>query len=428
MPELKHHVLLGAGALALTQTLTLWGHDGLGSIAYASPLVLAQDEGGAGGEGGEGGGEGGNLPSSYALNSTDPQKWNYDASAVIETYAAGVAAQYAEAAADAAMLTGSIDALLAAPSQETLDAARKTWIAARPAYLKSEAFRFYDGPIEAVEGQINAWPMNEAFIDYTEGAPQSGIVNDPKAGVDAVSLAAINQKADEADVTTGWHAIEFLLWGQDLSATGPGNRPFTDYMPGMPATDKRRAYLKAVTNLLENDLKGLAKAWDAGSAGSYAATFKALPPREAIGRIVNGIAVLTGHEFRSERLAVALDSGDQEDEHSCFSDTTKQDYVYDFEGIEAVYYGRYPNGDGAGLDDLIRKLDPAKADRIDALMADTKAKVAALGDPWDQVLAAPPDSAERQAAEAVVEALGALATELKASGSSLGVLVQVPGL
>jgi putative iron-regulated protein len=419
--------LLGAGALALTQTLTLWGHDGMG-LAYAAPVVIAQaeDTGGGGGEGGPGG-ENGGVPASYALNSTDPARWAYDASAVIDGYAAGVASQYEEAASEAVRLTAAIDALLADPAQETLDAARKAWIAARPAYLRTEAYRFYDGPIEAVEGEINSWPMNEAYIDYTVDAPQGGLVNDPAFTPESAVLAGMNQKSDEADVTTGWHAVEFLLWGQDLSAAGPGNRPFTDYTPGTPAAGKRRAYLKAVTDLLEKDLKGLAAAWQT-RPDSYAAAFRALPPREAVGRMLNGIAILTGHEFRSERMAVALDSGDQEDEQSCFSDTTKQDFVHDFEGIEAVYYGRYPSGDVAGLDTLVRMLDAAQADRIDALMAEAKARIAALGDPWDQVLAAPPDSPPRQAAEAAVQALGDLATELKASGRTLGVLVQVAGL
>ncbi|MCC6919440.1 MAG: iron-regulated protein [Alphaproteobacteria bacterium] len=427
MKVTKGHLLVGAGALALTQTLSLWAPDSFGGPAYAATAAQAAPDESEGGEGGEGGGENGGAPSSYALNATDPGKWAYDAAPEIDAYVKGVAAQYGQAASEGKTLAAAIDALLSDPSPATLAGARQAWTSARPAYLKTEAFRFYDGPIEAVEGEINAWPMNEAYIDYTVDAPQGGIVNDPAAGVDAATLAGMNQKADEADVTTGWHAIEFLLWGQDLSAAGPGDRPYTDYLPGTPATDKRRAYLKAVTQLLVTDLDGLAAAWNTADSGPYAAGFRALPTREAVGRILNGIAILTGHELRSERMAVALDSGDQEDEHSCFSDTTHQDFVYDFAGIEAVYHGRYGNEDGPGLDGLIRRLDPAQADRIDGLMTDAAAKIAALGDPWDQVLAAPPDSSSRVAAEAAVQALGDLATELKAAGRTLGVLVQVPG-
>ena len=428
MADLKTRLLLGAGALALTPVLTLWRDAPFGT-AQAMPMILTADEEGGGGEGGEGGGEsGGGVPASYALGSTDPTKWQYDASAVIDAYVAGGRAQYVAAVADAAKLQSAVEALLAQPNKETLAAARAAWVAARPAYLVTEAFRFYDGPIEEVEGEVNSWPMNEAYIDYTVDAPKSGIINDPASSVEAAALAGLNQKADEADVTTGWHAIEFLLWGQDLSATGPGDRPATDFVPGTPETDKRRAYLKAVTDLLVADLQKVAAEWDPAAANSYAAKLKAMPQREVIGRMINGIAVLAGSEMRSERMAVALDSGDQEDEQSCFSDTTRQDFVYDLKGVENVWYGTYPNGSGAGLDTLMRKLDPEGAARIDAAFADVLTKIKALGDPWDQVLAAAPDSPPRKQAEAAVEALGVLAAELKKTGPVLGVLVQIPGI
>lgn len=427
MPELKSRLLLGAGALALTPVLTLWSGLPSGS-ALAMPVIVTADEEG-GGEGGEGGGEGGvSVPSSYALGSTDPTKWQYDATAVIDAYIAGGNAQYLRAAADALKVQKAIDALLDKPTAETLAAARAAWVATRPSYLVTEAFRFYDGPIEAVEGEVNSWPMNEAYIDYTKDAPNSGIINDPASSVDAATLAALNQKADEADVTAGWHAIEFLLWGQDLSVTGPGDRPVSDFTPGTPVNDKRRAYLKAITGKLVADLQTVSAAWDPSKADGFAARLKAMPQREVIGRMVNGIAVLAGSEMRSERMAVALDSGDQEDEQSCFSDTTRQDFVYDLKGVENVYYGTFPNGGGPGLDTLVRKLDPALATAIDAAFADTLTKIKALGDPWDQVLAASPDSAPRKQAEDAVEALGVLASELKKTGPVLGILVQIPGI
>lgn len=428
MPDLKTNLLLGAGVLALTQTLTLW-NGGLVPDAAAAPILTAEgDEAGEGGEGGEGGGESGGVPASYALGSTDPNKWSYDATAAIDAYIAGAHGQYAEAAAAARTLQAEVDAFLEAPAQETLDAARAAWVAARPAYLRTEVYRYYDGPIEEVEGGLNAWPMNEAFVDYTRDAPQGGLINDPAFEVSEAAIIARNQATDEADVTSGWHAAEFLLWGQDLSAEGPGDRPFTDYEPGTPAADKRRAYLKATVDRIVADLDGLAAAWDIAKSDSYAARFKALAPREAVGRIVNGMAIMTGHEMRTERMAVALDSGDQEDEQSCFSDTTKQDFVHDLEGVAAVYYGRYGADPAAGIDTLMKTLNPERAARLDALFAEAKARLDALGDPWDKTLASPPGSPERAAGEAAVAALGALSGELKASGVDLGVLVQVPGL
>ena len=313
-----------------------------------------------------------------------------------------MASSYKKAADDAKTLAAAVDAFLAAPSDDTLKAARKAWVEARPAYLKTETFRFYDGPIEEVEGAINAWPMNEAYIDYVEGKADAGLINDASFKVGLDDIEKSNQSKDEADVTTGWHAIEFLLWGQDLSADGPGNRPYTDYVAGTGNNDRRREYLKLVTDDLAHKLDELEGAWQLQNALGYAKKLKAMPEREVIGRMVNGMAILAGFEFMSERLAVALDSGDQEDEHSCFSDTTKQDFVYDLAGIKQVWTGDNEGGERAGLNDLVRSQDAALADRVDGLLADAETKVAALGDPWDQVLAAPKDSPERKAAEEVV--------------------------
>jgi putative iron-regulated protein len=378
-------------------------------------LILAD------GEGGEGGGEGGTADASttYALQSTDASAYAYDATPQIAAYVALAHKSYEKAADDAVMMEKAVEAFLANPSAATLDAARNAWVAARPAYLHTEAFRFYDGPIDAVEGEINSWPMNEAFIDYVEGKPDAGIINDPKVTLDIDMLEGVNQKQDETNVTIGWHAIEFLLWGQDLSVDGPGVRPFTDYIAGQGNNDRRRAYLKLVTSQLVKELQALEEKWEEDEAGSYAASFKALPQREAIGRMVNGMAILAGYEFMSERLAVALDSGDQEDEHSCFSDTTKQDYVHDLVGIKAVWTD-------AKLAELVKAQDAEHAARVDGLFADAEAKIAALGDPWDKVLASPKESPARNDAEAAVASLQNLADGLKAVGNKLGVLVLMP--
>jgi putative iron-regulated protein len=395
----------------------------LQSAAKQSPIILAQEAG----EGGEGGGEGGGAaPTTYALESTDPNAFKYDAEPQIDAYIDLVASAYKKAADDSKALVSAVDAFLASPSDDTLKAARKAWIDARPAYLKTETFRFYDGPIEQVEGAVNSWPMNEAYIDYVEGKPDSGIVNDPKFNLDLGGLEGVNQSKDEADVTTGWHAIEFLLWGQDLSADGPGNRPFTDYVAGTGNNDRRRAYLKLVTDDLSHKLNDLEGTWQLQNSLGYAKKLKAMPEREVVGRMVNGMAILAGFEFMSERLAVALDSGDQEDEHSCFSDNTKNDFIYDLAGIKQVWTGDNEGGDRAGLNDLVRSLDAGLADRVDGLLADAETKIAALGNPWDQVLAKPKDSPERKAAEELVVALQDLGTGLKDAGSKLGVLVLIP--
>jgi putative iron-regulated protein len=426
------------GKWFMSKTFKTWTALGLGLIATAglaqgaiqhpigfskapTMLVLAAAAG-------EGAGEGGGIDTStsYALQSTDSKAYQYDASKQIDAYIDLVASAYVATETGAKSLESAVTALLDKPSAETLAAARKAWIGGRPAYLKTEAFRFYGGPIDAVEGELNSWPMNEAYLDYVEGNPKAGLVNDPVSKFDKETLEGLNQKQDEKDVTIGWHAIEFLLWGQDLSATGPGNRPFTDYIAGKDNNDKRRAYLLSLTKMLTSEVHGLVEQWELSEKGSYANAFKKLPPREAVGRIVNGMAILAGYEFRHERLSVALDSGDQEDEHSGFSDNTKRDFIFDMKGIKQVWTGDDGITKRHGLRTLLLADNAALVDKVDALMDDTEAKIDKLGDPWDQVLAKPPGSPERQAGEDVVTALGALADGIKEAGNKLGVLVLIP--
>jgi len=400
----------------------------------ASPLDPRATQVGESGEGGEGG-EGGGAPAQYAISSTDPNAFNYDATAALAGYADLVEVSYARSAGEAEKLAAAVEALLADPSEETLAAARNAWLNARPAYLETETFRFYDGPIdvdfasggEGPEGHINAWPMNEAVIDYVEGAPAGGIVNDATVELTADSILALDQAADEADVTTGWHAIEFLLWGQDLSVSGPGARPASDFVAGQGNNDRRRLYLQTVTAMLADNMTALRADWAAGEPGNYRAHFLALEPREALGRVMNGMAQLAGFEMASERLAVALDSGLQEDEHSCFSDNTHIDHIHDLRGIRNVWFGSVGGRQFPGLVDLAMAVDPVTALMVTARLNAAEAALADIDRPFDRVLASPAGSPARQEAELAVTALNALAEALQAMGAKLGVLVIVGG-
>jgi putative iron-regulated protein len=399
---------------------------GAESTLFTQPgMMLAQ-----GGEGGER-----EVPGSYRLLSRDPQAYAFDVRVQAQGYAELVYQSYRKAHADARTLQASIKGLLAKPTAASLANARKAWVEARPAYLMTEAFRFYDGPIDldpsngepGPEPHINAWPLNEAFIDYVKDQPKAGIVNDPSVPLTAESIRKRDQVTDESDVTTGWHAIEFLLWGQDFNPDGPGQRPHTDYL-ATKTNERRRTYLSTVTAMLVDDLAGLEAAWQP-EADNYRRRFLALEPREALGRIINGAANLVGHELSSERLSVALDSGDQEDEHSCFSDTTHQDHIFDLQGVRNVWLG---SRDGKpapdGLRALMLRIDPYLARETDALFAIAQSAADNMDQPFETILRAPPGSPPRQRAEAAVTAFKNLGAGLVNVGRRIGVLVIVPGL
>src|SRR5262249_43064108 len=240
-----------------------------------------------------------------------------------------------DALAGATSLADAIDAFVAAPADASLSRARQAWIAARVPYAQSEAFRFADGPIDAVEGFINSWPIDRNLIRYVDGDAGAGIVNQPAKypEITRALIASLNEKGGEKNITAGFHAIEFLLWGQDLNDDGPGQRSFDDYVDGKGRhADRRRAYLQAAAHLLIEHLQTVVDAWAPDRAANYRARFVVMPPDQALAAIVKGIGILSGSELAGERLTVPYETKDQEDEHSCFSDNTHQDFIDDVLG------------------------------------------------------------------------------------------------
>jgi len=313
---------------------------------------------------------------------------------VVENYATFVYANYSDALAKAKDLKTAVDAFVAAPSPTTLEAAKTAWLAAREPYGQTESYRFYDGPIDnpedGPEGRINAWPLDEAYIDYVDGNATAGIINNTAMfpTMSKEMIAEQNEKGAEENIATGYHAIEFLLWGQDHSTTGPGARPHTDYLTaGGTATNQARRgeYLEAVAELLVDDLQFVADQWKPGG-GNYAADFKGEDGREDVRRMLQGIGALSGAELSGERMATALENRDQEDEHSCFSDNTHRDLRANAIALQNVYLGKYGTIDGPGIDELVRARNPELDTKLTGQLAASIAAIEAIPKPFDQAL------------------------------------------
>ncbi|MBY6116478.1 peptidase [Mameliella alba] len=308
---------------------------------------------------------------------------------VLDTYADIAEAVYGDSLIAAQRLQTAVDALIAAPSAETLQAAKTAWLAARVPYQQSEVFRFGNAIVDDWEGKVNAWPLDEGLIDYvdmTYGGPSDenalavlNVVASPALSISGTTvdateitpalLAETLHEADgvEANVATGYHAIEFLLWGQDLNghAPGAGNRPWTDYAQGDACTggncDRRGDYLKAATDLLVSDLEWMAAQWAEG--GEARTTLLADEPA-GITAILTGMGSLSYGEQAGERMRLGLMLNDPEEEHDCFSDNTHNSHYYDGLGIQNVYLGEYVRIDGAlvsgpSLSDLVAETDAA---------------------------------------------------------------------
>jgi putative iron-regulated protein len=338
-------------------------------------------------------------------------------SQAIETYSKIVHASYADSAAAAADLDDAIQAFVADPTEDTLEAAREAWLDAREPYLQTEVYRFYDGPIDnptdGPEGLINAWPLDEAYVDYVAGDDMAGIVNDPSIDITEKELESLNEQGGEQNIATGFHAVEFLLWGQDSDVDGPGNRPATDYVTdgsGTAANQERRAeYLTIASAMLKAHLDGLVAAWAPGA--DYRVELESIDQDEALTRILKGMIVLSGFETGGERLQTALDSGDQEDEHSCFSDNTHRDMVQDVQGVLNVHRGSYTRTDGeivsgTGMRAVVRLVNADVAEQLDERIADSLDLAEALEPPFDQEIALD-NEAGRERVTALIQALHA---------------------
>jgi putative iron-regulated protein len=378
------------------------------------------------------------------------------AKAVVNHYADLALAVFSDAASTGKALQAAVDALLADPSEATLKAAREAWLAARVPYMQTEVFRFGNPVVDEWEGQLNAWPLDEGLIDYVAddyqhalgnpGAQANIIANtEIQVGEDKIDvseitgelLASLNELGgSEANVATGYHAIEFLLWGQDLNGTNPGagERPYTDYLVGEGATgghnERRRTYLKAATDLLVSDLDEMVEQWKDGVEGNYRSELVADSAENGLRKMLFGMGSLSLGELAGERMKVALEANSTEDEHDCFSDNTHNSHFYNGKGIRNVYLGEYKKADGTtltgpSLSELVAKADAQADATLKADLQETEAKLQALVDSaeknnvhFDQLIAA--DNAEGQ--QLVRDAIAALVKQTGAIEQAAGKL------
>ncbi|WP_338790851.1 imelysin family protein (plasmid) [Bernardetia sp. Wsw4-3y2] len=312
----------------------------------------------------------------------------------LSNYSNIVYASYEDSYNTAKLLDDAIKAFTQSPSQATLEAAKTAWIAAREPYGQTESYRFYGGPIdgdEGVEGFINAWPLDESYIDYVEGNATTGIINNPTdfPTIDKQTLMDANEQDGETNISTGYHAIEFLLWGQDVTlGAGGGDRAFTDYTTAENA-ERRKTYLLTASSLLLDHLQTVLNEWTPNTAGNYRASFEnSSNPKSRLLDVLVGISSLSKGELAGERIFVALDEPDRENEHSCFSDNTDRDVVNNALAVDNVYFGRYKRTDGStisgtSISDIFELADTEKTAALDAKMNETIVNVNAIQNPFE---------------------------------------------
>jgi putative iron-regulated protein len=368
---------------------------------------------------------------------------------VVANYAVTVSANYTDTYDKAVILQTKINAFVASPSATGLSEAKQAWLDARVPYGQTEVYRETNSPVDVdpdvspwglgTEGQMNAWPCDEGYIDYIiptssayAGQTDGGYIAG-SAEISADLLSEANEAGSDKNISTGWHAIEFLLWGQDETLPNEdlaGQRPLTDYTTDSNAT-RRKQYLTVVTDLLLVDLLNLKNTWAEG--GAYRTVFEALDTNTALKQLITGANFIAGEELSTERMVApaesieGIDGSGQEMEHSCFSDNTHNDIYDNTQGVFNVIYGRYGNLTGPSFYDLVLQENPTQAASLMAAATDAETKILAIKNntkPFDLLIVEenPTDDASLQ--KPVMEgvrALYILANEISASAEAIGI-------
>ena len=350
---------------------------------------------------------------------------------IVLNYANIVHASYSDSLELAKSMMTKIQSFLESPTEKGFEEAKESWINSRFPYLQTEVYRFYGGPIDdedGPEGLLNAWPMDEAYVDYVKESPESGIINNRKDYPEITKdlLISLNEKEGEENISCGYHAVEFLLWGQDFNADGPGNRPFTDYTTAANA-DRRKKFLMVTVDLLIENLESLVNDW-APDQKNYRASFVNSQPKDSFQKILLGMTLLSGFELAGERILVAYESKAQEDEHSCFSDTTHNDAIYDIIGIKNVWTGKYTRADGSVIDgpgvrDFGSSVDAELTEKIDTLLSSALKKSMEVPRPFDQAILAEEGSATSKSIISLIEELESTADSFVVMAEKSGVKV-----
>jgi putative iron-regulated protein len=381
---------------------------------------------------------------------------------VLSTYGDIAHGIYEDSLLEALEMKIAIDAFLSLPNDRTLAQARATWIDSRVPYQQSEGLRFGNAYVDAWEGRVNAWPLDEGLLDYVADSYGDSSDMNPLYKLNLISAEQIRIGARvidatviddnllrelhegmgvEANVATGYHTIEFLLWGQDLNGTGPGagDRPSSDYDLNACSNEnceRRAQFLRVATDLLIEDLEEMTAAWTPGGAARQELAAKG--EEGGLVTILTGIGSLSYGELAGERMRLGLILRDPEEEHDCFSDNTHNSHYYNQVGMIALWRGEYVRVDGstlsgASLRDYVWERDPAVVERMDAAMNEALVRLGEIKSAadsgrmaYDQMLGV--DQPEGNAMiQGAVDALIAQTRADEAVVASLGLAIAVEG-
>jgi putative iron-regulated protein len=346
----------------------------------------------------------------------NPNDFSRLESRVVQNYAEQVYLSYQSALSEAKKLSASLRAFVTNPDEEGFRRAQNAWLKAREAYALTEAFRFYQGPIDSpsrgVEIYLNSWPLDESYIDYVQGQPSAGIINkiDLYPEISKEVLLKLNRKDGNKNISTGYHAMEFLLWGQDFDPDLPGSRAFTDYVIELsPMAQRRGQYLVVLGDLIEGHLAYLVEEW-AVKDDNFRALFLRQSAKRALTQVMKGVSDLIADELIKARVDRPFNTRSQEDEKCRFSDSTLEDLFWSLTGAENVYLGQFQGLDGPGVSHLVALEKPSLDLEIKNHFDLVKRSLRRISVPFDQAIVRDP---LRPLLEELLQQLHVLSNKIK---------------
>lgn len=243
--------------------------------------------------------------------------------------------------------------------------------------------------------QLDSWPIQGGYIDYVPGYPFSGIVNDLTLVIDEQTLRNQHLFTDNSNASIGYHALEFMLWGDNgersphdffpQENTAPvllnegehnhenseagldqGTEPAPEVhahteetnQPGMPEPqnhNRRRQYVQVISEVLQKDLIRVQRRWEP-STGYYAQLIQQSTPDNTLQAALIAAQRLISEEILNKRFTL---------ESSEFSASSARDIEMLLHGLQLWFN---PEDDGLQEGSLMFLMEQASAAKAGAFM------------------------------------------------------------
>ena len=269
-----------------------------------------------------------------------------------------------------------IDDFLASPNTETMTAARIAWLNAHSSYELTALHRYFarlvlpEGESLALfqmQYRLNHWPILPGYIDYVDGYPDSGIVHDINVTMDRPGLQEQHGAFDLAEAALGFHVLEFLLWGENKEMGRL--RPASDYDSSSVlsalqqengfalsqlSNNRRREYLRIVSQALIDDFHSLQQLWANGVA-PFREKLISLQSTEILSLLVEAATTMLTEGMLVSSLYPLLNGDYSDSIQSPYSHSTQNAISAQLFGVERLLLETRTES-GATLDSILVKL------------------------------------------------------------------------